>query len=591
MGGEAQTALVDCYSEGRPSTRSEISVGAGQTRLLRTCDSGEPGDIEAFAELSHIRARPDGPLAISISPESPKNTLAAFAVGVLQGERGPELSGIPFTDVGMLNSSIQIFPSVPSDQSPALSGFPLTVSGAVANFSNVPQQAVIQLFANGAQTPIKTVTVPPRAVVGLDLSRAIQNLAPETALMVQGIAGPGDTVGQLEAVAPLPASELRMPLPWKDLKQKPNGGQHPWRIDRGYRSTLRLSNPDPTRPNVALMSVYSGGAPWIKRVKVDALSSVSVDINEIVGMQLKDDKGRLLPPDASQGLVSWYALSEPKIFGALVQTDTLNDVIKPFACYQTEIACGMTLDNASVGVGSSVTEYPFPLSCTGIYGRCGADSCIGGAANCSEGSPTLDDFSWTITNTGIATLSSPGDADYATLSGVSPGSTRYHVSAKDSTGCQVNGLGLVSVVGPDHVMVRSDIHGVSTCTPNCYGSVYRLISYQVVFKDNTNDNNTVPIQETLTNISTNTCGTGTPEPSGCGNAAYGQFADSYDTNYSSTKNPIPSCGFTENQSYQWCPASGPLTITHLPNDAIYSNCITVNGVTTPNGMSPGTMIH
>lgn len=100
------------------------------------------------------------------------------------------------------------------------------------------------------------------------------------------------------------------------------------------------------------------------------------------------------------------------------------------------------------------------------------------------------------------------------------------------------------------------------------------------------------VQETLSNFSTNTCGTGLPQATACGNASNGQFIDIYSTEYTSKTSPIPSCGLTENQTYQWCPAGGSVTIAHLPNNAIFSNYITVNGVNSPpNSMPAGTLIH
>ena len=82
----------------------------------------------------------------------------------------------------------------------------------------------------------------------------------------------------------------------------------------------------------------------------------------------------------------------------------------------------------------------------------------------------------------------------------------------------------MSVLVPDHVMVRLDTSGTGTCTPICYGSITRVINYQVVFKDNTNDNNTVPIVEVLSNISGNTCNTGVSEPDPCGNESSPNFS-------------------------------------------------------------------
>src|SRR6266403_3273397 len=98
-----------------------------------------------------------------------------------------------------------------------------------------------------------------------------------------------------------PDPTLSVPLPWKDAAQVFNGGQHPWRIDGTFSSSVLLFNPDQHDANSITFSVFSNGQAWTKFVSVPPLATVPMSLNDIILNQEPDNKGRKLPRTTTSG--------------------------------------------------------------------------------------------------------------------------------------------------------------------------------------------------------------------------------------------------------------------------------------------------
>ena len=166
--------------------------------------------------------------------------------------------------------------------------------------------------------------------VGSALRRSRRHL--DSSLGVISDSAPGEIVAQLEAVFGEPTAGSRVTLPWKDPKQTPNGGPHPWQVTPRYSSALTLFNDDESLPASATMSFYSEGPVWMKQIVIAPLSTADFSIGEIIAKQLPDDKGRKLPQSSSHGIVDWYTMIAPHAFGMLVQVDSSSQVARPYAC-------------------------------------------------------------------------------------------------------------------------------------------------------------------------------------------------------------------------------------------------------------------
>ncbi len=238
-------------------------------------------------------------------------------------------------------------------------------------------------------------------------------------------------------------SPFDLPLAWKDQSQTPNGGQHPWRNDAGFTSTLTLYNPDPRNGNSVDVSVFAGVKKWNKKVVVAPLSTVAVRINDIVAAQQPDDHGNTLPRDAATGMVSWSTLAKPKIIGLLSQIDSIAGIVRPFACAQAYAICSISLPADTVVVGDSTgTVFPSLTTC-GVSGTPNDCACI---ESCNTAGTGLANYSWFSVNSSILSLTTNPTFSTANYQGVSTGITFKELSGADNLGCTANGTGQSNVV-------------------------------------------------------------------------------------------------------------------------------------------------
>src|SRR6185437_8233045 len=148
---------------------------------------------------------------------------------------------IPFTDTNELKSATEIFPGA-ATVATTLSEGSLELRAILANFGTETRTTTVLMSSNDAQKILRTLAVPPHSI---SAAQAI-DLPANTggSLIVQTNAAPGELLAAIQAVGASRSSSLSIPLPWKDERQIPNGGQHPWRIDGPFRSTIMLYNPD-----------------------------------------------------------------------------------------------------------------------------------------------------------------------------------------------------------------------------------------------------------------------------------------------------------------------------------------------------------
>lgn len=173
-------------------------------------------------------------------------------------------------------------------------------------------------------------------------------------------------------------------------------------------------------------------------------------------------------------------------------------------------------------------------------------------------------------------------ASFAVASNAPSGNHSVTVSTTQGTSNSVN----FYVQVPNHLQVVSDINGpLSGCT-NIIG---RLITFRVV-DPNSNTVGIVPVKESFSNLSSNSCGNGSPQPSPCANTdnAQSEFTDTITVNCNSVGG---SCGYTLTDQWQWCPTGQSAVALGTLNETVHADQITVNGVATPNSIASGTNIY
>ncbi|HLH00257.1 MAG TPA: hypothetical protein VKX49_28380 [Bryobacteraceae bacterium] len=461
-----QAVSVSCLGGGNPNV-APLSVGPNQTLLVDACAKGGPVTLSALPPNQPDTGGGQQPAAVTVSSSAPSMELAVFGVGLVPPASKGHLAAIPFADVNGLQSSTALYPGV--------SGAGLDWSafrGAVANFGAQERQATVLLSqgagpAAGTQRTLATIKLAPHTVSLIDGINQLNGVNSDASLVIATNGAPGEVLSGIQA-GRASASSGPVALPWKDAAQSANGGQHPWRTDLGATSTLILYNPDSSQQASLPVTIYSGTSAWTKTISIGPLSTVPIRINDIVNGQEPDDHGYRLSAGASQGIVHWFTLMTPKIVGFMLQSDPATGVARPFACASITMACAMILPNATIPVGGSTGNLNPIVSTCGSNGGCTcSDSCGGTGGN-------LATYAWSSSNSNIALLTSPPNANYGVYQGAGIGIANAFLSATDNNGCAVssNGGGEITVQGQVQISSttnagQNNIHLNSLNGPNC----------------------------------------------------------------------------------------------------------------------------
>lgn len=479
LSNQERVITIDCLGKPGRQIKSDMSIEPNQTLLVQACmESGAKriADLKDLSYTQQVHEVHEG-IGLSVSSLAPSKEFAVFGLGIQGNELDPQLRAMSFTDVDQLNSSTAIYPGAISESS-LLGIYAPELRVSIANFGDSPSTATISVSKgsgnDSTQQQIATIKVPPRSAVARNLAEKLPDqLGLDGSLIVHSDGPIGETLSDIQLLSRssdgLPAS---VPLLWKDQAQVFNGGQHPWRIDGGFTSTVLLFNPDQHEANSIRVFIYSENKTWTKDFSLPPLATVPVRLNDIITKQEKDEKGKTLPPTSASGLVLWFTLRNPKIFGQLVQTDRISGVVRPFACFTQVVVCGGTIDNTLVLSGATAPASAHAQAC----GSCGGCSCV---TNCGDFSGNGTWSNWSTGNTSIATLVNSAGST-ATFKGVNPGSTGSYAIVTDSYFCSGTASGNIDVspalnsISPAQGPVGSTI--TVTLNGNGFGSNCRNIT-------------------------------------------------------------------------------------------------------------------
>lgn len=312
-----------------------------------------------------------------------------------------------------------------------------------------------------------------------------------------------------------------------------------------------------------------------------------LDIRAIMRNKERDDHGFVLPSGLVGGEVSWFNRAGSGR-GRILQANSAIGLARNFSCFMFAAPCSpATLDlvPSSIAVGGqSSAEFNYQI--------CAAPdqfSCSGPPSSGSEDFPT----SWSSQNTSIASAAG-GAGNIGSVTGEGAGTTEIIATAENEFGtCSVGAGADVTVVSPDHVKVVVDQQGYPSACPTT-GVYVRQMQMQVV----DSKNNAIPsdayIQESFSNMSSNTCGNGQPIPASCaltGDGGVGEFIDTMAVSGNFCGSGIrqaSGCGFSVTSTWHACSGSGSNTLWSSPRVTL-SNEVQVNGSTS--GFAPGTQFH
>lgn len=469
-----QDVTVNCLFNGRTAT-SRISLAPKQTTLIRACREQTTKQSDGSNRKSYISPNKSAGIGIGVSSTALAGELAVFGVGELEGGEGRMLTAVPFWDVNALKSSSAIYTGVSSDY-PAAFGSPMsTLVVTVANFSNYEKRATVLLASgNGpdsTQKVISTLLVPSNGVSTADLSKISPDANTANSIIVQMEGVPGEMLSDVHILAKSSLESGLIPLAAKDLKQVDNGGEHPWETASSISSTLLLFNPDLSQKEGSIqLSIHTGVAIWSKKLSIPALATVPVSVNDIISKQQRDDKGRTLPLNSSDGIVTWVNLTSPRIFGKLVQRDEANGLVRTFAC------------------GDITYAMSYMWEPGGFYGLPGDSQFLDTVMEWSDGTISYnDDQDVSTGDEGIATIQfdvSTGSIHYR-VTGVSGGDTGIFANsmtvAVDSGGNegQLTATSGALVVVPTYFEAVQAVTAAGECPSGQTGSFFN-VKYQVL---------------------------------------------------------------------------------------------------------------
>jgi len=277
---------------------------------------------------------------------------------------------------------------------------------------------------------VAQIAIPPASASDFTIPEGLKSTSAPQSLIVVADGSPGDVLSEVQTLPAIGyAGQVATVLPWKDLQQLYNGGEHPWELSPSQSATLLLFNPSRDTANRAVrVTIFTEYDTWSKNVPVGPLTTKAISLDDIMQQQKKDDHGHTLSKNSTHGIITWYTLAAPRIFGKLLQVD-VSGVDRNYACSNYMALCNMTLSNqVVVPLGGDASDYPTYSACETNGADC---NCI---SSCTASGDQVVSASYWIGDSSIATISG-SDTWYVTYHGQSPGGTSVIASAMDINGC------------------------------------------------------------------------------------------------------------------------------------------------------------
>jgi hypothetical protein len=410
-----QHVQVQCLGKNDKKLSKAVVLSAGETLLTSACseETLHGADFQSFA--GDFRDEPQGPIGIALTSDAMPGSFAAFALAPHGPRERRYFSSVSFTDPKMLMSSTTVFTGVPVGSAVQLTAGKYTPAVALANFANKDTRVTVRYAQTSGDTPntqdVETVTVPAQSSKEVSLAGLIGDPNLQNSFLIVSDGGPGDVVAKLVARSD---SQLReVELLGKDLKNPQNGGNHPWSLENGTNSTLLLFNTSGV-PRYFNVAISAGLTVWRKAYQLQPLQTKAISFLDLITNEVKDDKGNLLPKDIWSGQVQWHSPSANAGRGRLIQSNPDKAMARNFSCGFVAQLCEVDFAGTSYQAnGSTVTFGSMnPYVC--------ANTCSGtpvGPGGVGYG------YSWSSSDSAIASVSGASDAQSVQTYGASSGGT------------------------------------------------------------------------------------------------------------------------------------------------------------------------
>jgi len=367
-------------------------------------------------------------------------------------------------------------------------------------------------------------------------------------------------------------------------------GANPWHLDNDTESFLFLTDMGEQPVRIGFQVGAMGRVYYLGKLRLVPHETRMIDMRKLRDAQKADLEKHKIPATATDGSVLWIRLDNVPVMGRLAVIRRSGGVASSYDCtqcqcpaYYTITTIGNSCPIAITGTSQSTAEEWFQPYCNGT----------------DYYQDVTDDSSWSSSNSSIFTINSSalitgvGSGTANAQAGPSPGNecTSWRLVGY-SCDCESNGpasgSGPCAVGLPDHVSVVVDQEGYPASCPTT-GIYVRQMKMQVVDVAGNAITADAYIQESYSNVTTNTCGNGQPVPALCaltGNPfGVGQFLDSMSVSGNLCGSGISQssgCGYSLTAAWAQCLPSGTNTLWTSPR-VTHSNGVEVNGSWTTYG--------
>jgi hypothetical protein len=413
---------------------------------------------------------------------------------------------------------------------------------------------------------------------------------------------PGSVIMGAETVSTDANQVFRIPM-WDVPAQRNGTGGYPWFIQGSSSTYVYIKNVSQKEQKYTFSLTYEGGdySVGLKTIKVG--ETVVFDVRAMRDNQIPDERGQRISLEAKRGKIVWSVRGPNSLalLGRSEQVDLVKGISSNYACH---MCCPNSVRNTWI---DPISLDIFTGDVTSFRGVERDSTCYGGLTP-----PYYIGDLWTTDNANVAGVSGIGsDADVTAVnSGTATVSARWEVYSYTSTYnfelgtyvCEESSettapnTPVQVAASPDHLKVLGDQQGFTTQLANggqCATQYWiRQINFQVVSQDSNGAApvGNVPVAEQFASVTTNSCGNGQPQASGCAptvasGTATGTFIESVSPGCGSA-NGSANCGYDINWGWYWCGSfsRGIVKLATL-NGEVRQSSVTIKGRSTawPNG--------
>ncbi len=337
--------LLNVEWRGNVIPSSPVALSAHQTTVL---------EIEKLLKDLHIKAEGIERGGLSISHNGLPGALIAH--GVIQNKDARFASNLPFVDPSLQKNSILngtgLMLARPASGSALPEASFFTPKLALKNALSTSQTATVTVnyTTDGVlrSRRLSPVSLAPHEVRMADFSvlmSEVRNRPISAAgVKIESTGAPGSLVAALSSVGGSqnaddgsqkggPSQNIEVDVPLVSRSERSGeGGNHPFRLDEGFRSVAYLTNTTQKPTKVAVIIFHEAGMFTPELISVAAGGTVAIDLLELRDSQAKDIQDRTLPLSLSRGQFFWHPHQGEALIGRVVTFDEADGTASNFSC-------------------------------------------------------------------------------------------------------------------------------------------------------------------------------------------------------------------------------------------------------------------